>query len=479
MTQNPPLPDAVQWSEGMMLSPQHFQQNDRYWHAHLRHRLQAIAPHYWGVMNLRFDIVNETVSISELECLLPDGLLVAFPGSFPRVPAGNAELEVGTACKSGDAPLKVWCWVNERSTHAACQDSEERRYDSVLDAQNVDENTGDNGLALPRLQVHFLLHIGSNSPCPDCAVPLLEIVRGPNQQLQVTAYHPPMLHVGASNALGPNSLWRGLHQLHDRLWDKLAQLGEHGKASDLEDNMGIERRQHLAAARYIGAALPPFSILLQSQTHPNLLYQALAQIVGAISSMGVNPLPLLMKPYQHEDCMPQFQQAIDFIQARLDTIDTRHEILTFLRADQHDPSQQDACFERHLPVDMTDELIIELEPRETQTAAQLLNWLNEATIADAALMPQLRRARVAGATVRALRAHEIEREKLRPQAFLFVIGNQRLTLDDQGSQAAFRENQTLLIQGRKNASLPASISLYHRKQKAGTAPPAPAEANHA
>jgi len=61
-----PLPDAIQWSEGMMLSPQHLQQNDRYWHAHLRHRLQAVAPHYWGVLKLHVDIVKEVLILSEL-----------------------------------------------------------------------------------------------------------------------------------------------------------------------------------------------------------------------------------------------------------------------------------------------------------------------------------------------------------------------------------------------------------------------------
>lgn len=485
-----PLPDAIQWSEGMMLSPQHLQQNDRYWHAHLRHRLQAVAPHYWGVLKLHVDIVKEVLILSELECILPDGLLVSFPGGLPRNPPGNMELDIGAACKSGDAPLKVWCVVNPRGAHAACQDSQERRYNSVLDEPLPDENTGDNGLALPRLQVRFHLHLSASSPAVHSAVPLLEVVRGENQQLQLTAYHPPMLHIEASECLGQANLWRALHELHDGLWDKLAQLGENGKAGDAEDNMGNERRQHLIAARHISACLPPFSTLLHGRTHPSELYQALAQLVGAVAAIGPNPLPLLMKPYQHDDCMPQFQQSIDFIQTRIDTVDTRYETLAFLRTDQHDPGLPDACFERRLPAGATEELIVELEPRDGQTAAQLLSWLSEAVIADAALMPTLRRARVGGASVRALQAHEIEREKLRPQAYLFFVRNQALALDDQGPQDAFHENEVLQIVGRKNDALPAAITLYRRKQKAGPAsssvpsssPPAPpssAENDHA
>jgi type VI secretion system protein ImpJ len=473
-----PLPDAIQWSEGMMLSPQHFQQNDRYWQAHMRHRLQSVTPHYWGVKQLRFDIVNETLHLRELECILPDGLLVAFPGQFAIKNPDNLVCPVGNACKTVGASVKVWCWVNARGDHAACQDSMERRYNSVMDIQIGDENTGDSGLPLARLQVEFHLYIGNNSPSPDCAVPLLEIVRGDNQQLQVSAYHPPLLHIGSADAFGNDNLWQRLHQLHDRLWDKLNQLGEQGKNVDQEDNLGSEKRQHLTAARLIGSALPQLSILLLEQTHPSHLYMALAQVVGQISNIGSNPLPLLMHPYQHDNCMPQFQQAFDFIQSRLDSVDTRHNILSFLRTDLHDSSQTDACFERRLPAGLKNDLLIELEPRDTQTGAQLLSWLTDAVIAEAALIPQLRRARVSGASVRALQAHEIEREKLRPQGFYFLLENQRLLLDDQGPQETFRDNQLLQIQGRKTANLPAAISLYHRKAKTVTLAQPAAEVRH-
>ena len=43
MTDNEFLPDAVQWSEGMLLSPQHFQQNDIHAQAMMQQRMAAIA----------------------------------------------------------------------------------------------------------------------------------------------------------------------------------------------------------------------------------------------------------------------------------------------------------------------------------------------------------------------------------------------------------------------------------------------------
>ncbi|WP_414445191.1 type VI secretion system baseplate subunit TssK [Burkholderia sp. 22PA0106] len=480
MTLTAPLPDAVQWSEGMMLSPQHLQQNDRYWQAHLRHRLQTVTPFYWGVLTLRFELVKEILSISELECLLPDGLLVGFPGALPYTPPGNVEIDVGAACRSGEPPVKVWCCVNPRGAHAAVQDSQERRYNSVLDESNLDENTGEQAVQLPRLQVRFHLHLGASSPSTQTAVPLLEISRADNQQLRITPYHPPMLNIAVADSLGETNLWRGLHELHDRLWDKVVQLGEHGKLDAREDTLSVEQRQHLDAARRIGACLPPFSTLLAASTHPSQLYQALAHLVGAAAGIGADPTPLLMKPYQHDDCAPQFRQAIEFVQARIDTLDTRYEQLDFKRVESYSPTQPDLCFERRLPPGMGDELIVELEPRDGQTATQLLGWLDEALIADAAVQPKLRRARVAGALVRALSAQEIEREKLRPHALLFAIRNQPLALDDQGALHAFGDASLLQIVGRKNDARPNAIVLYRNKLATGApAQPAPAGDRHA
>lgn len=52
------LPDMVPWSEGMLLSPQHLQQNDLYWQEQLRFRLQQALPHGWGLLLLELDAVS-------------------------------------------------------------------------------------------------------------------------------------------------------------------------------------------------------------------------------------------------------------------------------------------------------------------------------------------------------------------------------------------------------------------------------------
>ena len=212
MTQENSLPDAVQWSEGMLLSPQHFQQSDDYWQQHLRHRLQVVTPYYWGVLQLQCQLIKDIISISAIECILPDGELVKFPGRYPRLPAGNLELDLNK-CKVGDAPIKVWLFVNPRGANAALQESKERRYNSTIDKLTIDENTGESGMPIARLQVEYQLILSARSPSLESAVPLLEVVRSANQQLVITAYHPPMLRLDVADFQGERSLYKKLHQL--------------------------------------------------------------------------------------------------------------------------------------------------------------------------------------------------------------------------------------------------------------------------
>ena len=58
------LTPAVQWHEGMMLSPQHFQQSDLRHHQILSHQLMLSSYYHWGVYALKLDPI-----------VLPDGLV--------------------------------------------------------------------------------------------------------------------------------------------------------------------------------------------------------------------------------------------------------------------------------------------------------------------------------------------------------------------------------------------------------------------
>ncbi len=76
------IPEAVQWREGMLLSPQHFQLAARRAEALAAYMMGAATPLCWGVQRLQIDqslLLEAVFRIIELEAVMPDGLLVLYP----------------------------------------------------------------------------------------------------------------------------------------------------------------------------------------------------------------------------------------------------------------------------------------------------------------------------------------------------------------------------------------------------------------
>ena len=62
------IPDQVHWTEGMFLSPHHFQQSTIYLENLLAHQLQRVSPFYWGIISCQIDelaLANEKLLIKE------------------------------------------------------------------------------------------------------------------------------------------------------------------------------------------------------------------------------------------------------------------------------------------------------------------------------------------------------------------------------------------------------------------------------
>ena len=68
----------VVWSEGTYLSPQHFQQNDRYANSKLHNIITSAQAHYYGVFNLTINdalLKQGVIGLSHLEMVFEDGTI--------------------------------------------------------------------------------------------------------------------------------------------------------------------------------------------------------------------------------------------------------------------------------------------------------------------------------------------------------------------------------------------------------------------
>jgi type VI secretion system protein ImpJ len=74
----------VVWQEGMLLRPQHFQHNDRYYDSQMKTRTQLLGTYTYGFINLEIDLQFLNMGklvISRAAGILPDGSLFELDGS--------------------------------------------------------------------------------------------------------------------------------------------------------------------------------------------------------------------------------------------------------------------------------------------------------------------------------------------------------------------------------------------------------------
>ena len=78
----------VVWQEGMLLRPQHFQQNDRYYDYQLKTRTQKLDSYAWGFFELEIDrqfLNMGKLVVSKASGILPDGTLFDIGFDFHEV----------------------------------------------------------------------------------------------------------------------------------------------------------------------------------------------------------------------------------------------------------------------------------------------------------------------------------------------------------------------------------------------------------
>jgi type VI secretion system protein ImpJ len=468
------LPDSIQWSEGMLLSPQHLQQHDMYLQAHLNYKIACMTPHMHGVLKLAIDreaLAKGIVSVTALDCLLDDGHAVSYPGNYQQL---KLECNVAELCKKDGRPVRVWVALPRRGIDAAGMATSDRRYDLLPGEMTGDENL-DNGyeVSVVRMQARIRLLAGQTVPPQFSACALLEVMMDAQNRFRLTAFHPPMLRLGAStfqDAPGmQESLQAKLIDQTAKLWSKLGELASN-RNDDMPDDysmLGSEVQRQLMVARALAACLPQLDIAVSSGiARPEEVYRVLAQVVGQVACVGADPVPLKMEPYAHDDCMPQFQRVFDYIEAKLRLVNTAYDFMEFAHFGE-------GGFARRLPVDADDEVLVELKPREGQSLGELARWLGDARIANVELMTDLQRRRLNGALARPLSTQEILQRNLHPHAALFSIRNDSIDIEGKGRVAMFGPDQSLLIQGATGSRMPAAIILYKRKAVHAVPTPVP------
>lgn len=193
----------VLWSEGMIMSPHHLQQQDLYHEGLLDARLRAHHPHTWGVVAQEIDA--EALSAGQFQLLrfsgiLPDGLLVDIERGQAEAPPPRP---VEEHFKPSQRVLEVYLGVpkeREGAEHYANGDTPSRGVRFLATQRPVaDLSASSSVISVPFARRNLMVLFGGESREDFEALKIAELTRDKTGGLKaVDTYVPPCLRVEAA-----------------------------------------------------------------------------------------------------------------------------------------------------------------------------------------------------------------------------------------------------------------------------------------
>lgn len=383
------LMDRIQWHEGMLLSPQHFQQESARVDALVGWQALAAQPLAWGVRRLQVDdalLTNGMLSISVLEAILPNGMAVRYHAAE----AQGAPLTLDLAAYGGQLeqePLAVYLVVGSaRSLRLPGQPAMFRPVASRLVEDEVSEALAEE---VPRMTANLALVAGKPPGPAHVALQILAL-RRENEIVRRAPFWPAQLEVPADAPI----LLRA-QALAGQMRSKAVFLGQQAApgASRVEDRLALlELRARLSC---LTLNLPLLEAVVQAPpVQPWPLYLALCAQLGPLAGLRGDAVPPPPLPYVHGDSHAAFVGVLDKLHALVDEVSQEWKTETF--------RWQDGVFALPLLPDwMGGRLVVGLRG---QSERDLARWMEGAQIGSRTVAASLAARRIPGAERRPVEA---------------------------------------------------------------------------
>jgi len=439
------VPAAIQWHEGMLLMPQHFQQLAQRGDAVAAHGLAFATPHPWGVTRLTIDrsrLLNGVFRIDELEAVLPDGTIIRHPS--PECGALEIELApYAEAFKAGPQRLHV---VMPAPLAGGAADAASR-FRSVESAPVADANSDGGEVRMPLLHPNLSLLVSAAPPKRWVALPVAEVAYR-NETFELTSYLAPCPKVKADGDLGAACL-----DMAKRAREKAAYLAETARSMKPGASALLETRWMVHSML---SALPALEALVYSgAAHPLQVYVALCAVTGAFTTLGASAYPPIPVAYDHANLRATFERPLAFLNESLDRIRPDYMTLPFERTEAgYRIKVRDGNW-------LNRRMVVGMRIPDGSTEAATAKWFADSQIGTSGKLEALLERRVLGAP-RTL-ANEADRLQFHPNRDLALFFVE--TLAEFVDVGDYLE---VVNHGRKDdPARPTEMVLFARNAKAG------------
>jgi type VI secretion system protein ImpJ len=439
------LPEAIQWYEGMLLAPQHFQQTALRQEMLLQYHTALTNPFFWGVRYITFDsllLFSGKLRITDLEAVMPDGLIVGHP--FP----GSDPLEVDLQPYLEDLkqkPLTIHLAVPALRPGISMMKGDLERYDSVEGMPVTDENTGDNELEIPRRRPRLTLLVGDTTPQKFISFPIAK-VQYKSDTFSLTEFVPPQLAISIQSTIG--TLVSGVAK---RLREKASSLSEkvRSPSASFSSHYVIQTKELIQA---MVEALPYLEgVLTTGVAHPYQLYLALCMVAGHSALLGSGLVPPAFMPYNHNDPLPCFIELCNFVQRMVkEGILESHKAVYF--------NLDNGIFSLKLePEWLKVPLSIGIRGQAGMVERDIVSWMESAIIGSHPKIQSLRERRILGAQRKRIDRDEDLMPPLGMVLFSLVPDKENVLPDDM--------LEILNTADRPGSLRPSEMILYIRKKE--------------
>ena len=392
MTRSADIPLAIQWHDGMLLSPQHFQEADRRSERLLAYHLGSAARYHQGVVRLELDLarlVSGIFRVVEVEAIMPDGTLVQQDTSAPDL---SVDLRPQAALMK-EAPATIYLAIPKTQMSVAASSADLLRHRSVDGSPVVDEHTGEDPLQIPRIAPSARLIVANEPPARLVCLPVAR-VRLDGEAFVRTDYLPPTLGITLSSPIGEMC-----QRVAARLREKALRLSE--KANLLSRTTDRELIAELRRQiNCLVASLPAFEAFLYSEEpHPFSLFVAKAGLVGQLAALARTPVPPLLPAYKHDDLRATFELVRDLIFRMVD--EGIIESFTAYPFDFRD-GRYGTLFQREF---RTRSLVVAARAHRGVRDDELLAWMGGALIGSGSRIRTMQESRVLGVGRRRVDRH--------------------------------------------------------------------------
>jgi type VI secretion system protein ImpJ len=312
----------VLWSEGLFLTPHHFQQWDRYHEDLLNFRIRALTIFMWGVDEVKFNeeaLENGGFEIVRCRAVMPDGLPVEVPDIDIPPPARTFTELFPPAGDRLDVFLAIPVTRPGAANVAGNGEATDfmARYTPVR-VTLPDENTGENpqpvALAAKRLRLLF----GEESLDNHAALKIAELRRTPEGKVVFEEnYIPPAISLSASRPLVDI-----VRRLVEILSAKSSTLAEQRR----QKGSGVADFTTSDVANFwllhtVNAYIPIMMHFHHVQRiHPEQLYLAMARLAGELMTFVTEGHPAELPKYIHTDLTRTFTELDRKLRILLETV---------------------------------------------------------------------------------------------------------------------------------------------------------------